>query len=81
MMRILTNIMDAHRETYILIKRSNNQAQIGIAKNFIIFRPSRKWNLLDIALTKIVHAFYNQMIPDAFKTKRLKIFFPLFYDL
>ena len=76
MMRALVNILIAHREAYKLIKKANGNAQIGIAKNFIIFRPSRKWNQLDVSLSKFVNEFYNDMIPATFNTNRLKIFFP-----
>jgi len=77
MMKALSNILRAHREAYKLIKISNPNAQIGIAKNFIIFRPSKKWSQLDGALTRFVNEFYNDMIPRAFNTGRLKIFLPL----
>jgi beta-glucosidase len=77
MMHALTNILHAHREAYQLIKETNKKAQIGIAKNFIIFKPTRKWNQLDVSLSKFVNEFYNTMIPTAFSTNRLKIYFPL----
>jgi beta-glucosidase len=77
MMNALANILYAHSEAYHLIKQSNKKAKVGIAKNFIIFRPSRKWHHLDVSLTNFVNEFYNEMIPAAFKSNRLKIYFPL----
>jgi beta-glucosidase len=77
MMRALENILLAHKKAYDLIKKANPKSQIGIAKNFIIFRPSRKWGQLDVALSNFVNEFYNDMIPRSFSTNRLKIFFPL----
>jgi len=76
MMISLSHMLQAHRLIYDEIKKQNTRAKVGIAKNFIIFEPLHKWNLLDVALSSLIHAFYNLMVPKTFKSNRLKFHFP-----
>jgi beta-glucosidase len=76
MMISLSHMLEAHCRIYDEIKRRNPKANIGIAKNFIIFNPLQKWNLIDIGLSNLIHTFYNIMVPKSFKSNRLKFHFP-----
>jgi len=81
-MDALFNMLQAHRQTYDLIKGYNPEAQIGIAKNFIIFSPQRRWHPFDSGLNNLIHFFYNIMVLEAFKINRLRFKFPalLYFD-
>jgi len=76
MMTALYNILKAHRDACLIIKKIKPQAKVGIAKNFIVFRPLNKSNPLDKSLTRSIRYFYNRMFIDAFKKNRLEIRFP-----
>jgi beta-glucosidase len=76
MMAALRHILLAHKEVYRLIKKKNPAAQVGIAKNFIVFKPHREWNLLDQGITDLAHKFYNLLVPEAFKTNKISYHFP-----
>lgn len=72
----LNHILQAHQLTYDLIKKYNPRAQVGIANNFIIFEPCRRWNILDRGLSYFIHRFYNLVLPETFRNNRIKIDFP-----
>ncbi len=72
----LAHMLTAHGKIYDYIKSRQPEAQVGIAKNFIIFRPERSWSLLDRGVVHLIHKFYNMTLFDAFKSGRLKLFFP-----
>jgi beta-glucosidase len=76
LMTALKHILQAHRRAYDIIKKYNPQAEVGIANNFIVFRPERTWNLLDRGVYALIHNFYNQMILSAFRQNRLRIRLP-----
>ncbi|MBN2364595.1 MAG: glycoside hydrolase family 1 protein [Calditrichaeota bacterium] len=73
---VLKNMLLAHREVFHLIKKYNSGAKVGIADNFIIFKPSREWNLLDRGISYLIHRFYNLGLLDAFHRNRLNVVFP-----
>jgi beta-glucosidase len=77
MMDALRNLLEAHRRAYDIVKNSNPVSAVGIANNFIVFKPARSWNPLDRGLTKLLHGFYNVMILEAFRTNRLHYRFPM----
>jgi beta-glucosidase len=77
MMNALRNILIAHRQAYDLIKEKHPKTQIGIAHNFMVFKRARGFSFADRRLRRIIHCFYNLMIPDSFETNRLKFHFPL----
>jgi beta-glucosidase len=72
----LTHILQAHKVVYTNIKKHQPSAQIGIANNFIIFRPQRLWHLLDRGTGFLIHRFYNFFLLDAFKKNKIRIIFP-----
>lgn len=76
MMKALANILKAHQITYGLIKSRSPESLVGIAKNFVIFNPQRRYNPLDIGLTRRIHTFYNSMLPDSFKSNQLRFHLP-----
>jgi len=71
MMIALSNILEAHKKIYDLIKSINSDAKIGIANHFIVFKNERDWFLLDKAVRNRIDQFFNRMIPDAFVTNKL----------
>jgi beta-glucosidase len=77
MMQAVYNLLIAHKQVYDLIKCKNENVMVGIAKNFIVFRPARKWLGLDQAVTSIAHNFFNLMLLEAFKTNKLSFKLPL----
>lgn len=77
MMEALKHMMIAHRRAYDLIKIKHPEAQIGIAKNFMVFKRARRFSRIDRQLQRMVHHFYNIMLPEAFRTDRLRFTFPL----
>jgi beta-glucosidase len=77
LMRGLHHMLQAHRQAYDLIKRLSPDSQIGIAHNFIVFKRARPGHPIDGGLKRLIHYFYNLMIPEAFQTNRLEFRFPL----
>jgi len=80
MMLALSNLLKAHKKAYDIIKSYNPKAKIGIAKNFIIFNPSKKWSPFDWGIYNIIHSFYNLLVLRAIKTNRLKFNFPFIFS-
>ena len=80
LMQALSNMLKAHQKLYDIIKKINPKARVGIAKNFIIFKPNNKYNIFDIALNNLAHSFYNEMLLKVFQTNRLQFNFPLFFS-
>ena len=76
MMIALSNILEAHKNIYDLIKSTSKESKIGIAKHFIVFKRERDWFLLDKAVRNRINQFFNKMIPDAFVTNKLIANFP-----
>jgi len=74
------NLLQAHREVYDLIKSESKHAQVGIAKNFVIFKTARKGHLLDQKMKRLIHEFYNLMMPQAFDSNCVRIHFPFLVD-
>ena len=78
-MRALHHLLRAHKESYACIKRYQSAASVGLAKNFIIFRPRQKVNLLHQGLVYLCHSFYNLLLLEAFKKNRLKFRVPFLF--
>lgn len=76
LMDSLRNMLLAHRRTYDYLKERHPEMQIGIAHNMISFRRARTGNLLDGEIKRMLHRFYNLLIPKAFTTDRLDFNFP-----
>lgn len=75
MMEALKNMMIAHRRAYDLIKIKHPSAQIGIAHNFMVFKRARRFSRIDHRLQRMVHQFYNLMLPEAFLSNKLRFSF------
>ncbi len=71
MMEALYNMLNAHALSYDLIKSEIAESEVGIAKHFIFFKDDRRWLILDKAVRKKIHNFFNKMILDAFQTNKL----------
>ena len=80
MMAALKHMLMAHRIIYDRIKQINKQARVGIAKNFIIFKPGRSWFLPDQGVCRLIENFYNFMLLNAFQKNRLTCKFPFLLD-
>lgn len=77
MMRALHHMLLAHRRAWDLLKEANPAQQVGLAHNFIIFKRSRANSITDQAVKRAIHEFYNLLVPTAFRTNRIRYFFPL----
>jgi beta-glucosidase len=82
MMDALHNMMEAHVCVYDYLKKRNENAKLGIAKHFIIFKEHRSWFFLDKKVNENVDAFFNKMLLNSFQQNRLTHWFPtlLKYD-
>ncbi len=80
MMLALKNMLNTHVCLYRQIKSAFPAAQVGIAKHFIIFTGRRNRFPIDRSLARLLHVFFNEMIPGAFKSNRLKFRFPLLFN-
>ena len=76
MMLALTHMIEAHVAVYDHIKQINPEANIGIAKNFIVFKARNSWNPFDNGVQDLIHNFYNLMLIRAFSTNRMEFNFP-----
>jgi beta-glucosidase len=77
MMHALRHQLLAHRQAYDLIKADHPGCPIGIAHNMIAFRQARPGSILDGEMKRLLHRFYNLLIPRAFTTNRIRFRFPL----
>ncbi|MHC1736667.1 MAG: glycoside hydrolase family 1 protein [Ignavibacteriaceae bacterium] len=76
MMRVIENILTAHSLVYDILKSYREDAQLGIAKHFTVFRESRSWFFPDRKIRDLIHYFFNVMLLEAFRENRLQINFP-----
>ena len=72
----LTNMLQCHQKVYDLIKSKNKNAEVGIAKNLIVFSAQRGWNLFDRGIVLLIHNFFNRALLEAFRNNKLKLSFP-----
>jgi beta-glucosidase len=77
LMAALHNLLLAHRAAYDIIKGEHPDCQVGIAKNFIVFRRDRPRSFADQRIKRLLKYFYNIMLIESFQTNRLAIKFPL----
>jgi beta-glucosidase len=77
MMDALYHMLLAHRWAYEHIKSRYPPTQIGMAKNFIVFKQVRSDSQLDRQIKRLLWRFYNMMLPQAFRDNRLAFKFPL----
>lgn len=76
MMQALYHLLQAHGKVYDIIKSRNDRAEVGVAKNFIVFKPFYIWNPADFAIASIAHNFFNMMILNAFEKNQLSFRLP-----
>ncbi|MFA6393598.1 MAG: glycoside hydrolase family 1 protein [Patescibacteria group bacterium] len=58
-MRVISNLICAHKESYKIIKKNCPGAQIGITMVTGYFEPNIKWHLMDVVAAKIGNYFRN----------------------
>jgi beta-glucosidase len=59
---VFRNLMRAHTEAYLMIKRYNLQAQVGIATAMYAFDPSSWWNLVDVIAVHYANRNMNEAL-------------------
>lgn len=77
----LYTMLHAHRRAYDIIKAECGPTQIGIAHNLIVFKEGREGHIIDGKIKRLVHEFYNIMIPQAFVENRLYFNFPFILNI
>ncbi len=75
-MEVLYNMMQAHVCVYDYIKAKRPEAQVGIAKHFIVFKESNTFSLFDKGLVNRVNTYFNKIFLEAFKKNELSFQFP-----
>ncbi|MFW6369087.1 MAG: glycoside hydrolase family 1 protein, partial [Myxococcota bacterium] len=67
---VMRNLLLAHARAYHAVKAlpGGDEAQVGLVKNIFQFDPFRRWALLDWAVARLAHRFYNGAILDYLRT-------------
>jgi len=72
-MQVLSNFIFAHNIAYGIIKEKYPASMVGIAYNFMPFKPARKYNLFDrIMASRLDHIYNNAFIDSIMKGRLLK---------
>ena len=79
---VLENMLNAHVETYHLLKSipGSEKVKIGLVKNIFQFDPLRRWHLLDWAFSKILNDVYTNAPLDFLKTGKSSFYMPGMVD-
>lgn len=75
--KVYGNLIEAHKQVYVAMKKLNPKLQIGIAKNNPAFSPGRHNSGLDKALVLLMKYMWNHMFLD--KIKKYQDFIGLNY--
>ena len=51
---VFRNLLRSHTAAYTCIKRIEPQAQVGLVVVMLIYEPSSRWNLLDVAFSRLL---------------------------
>ncbi len=62
--KVLSNLMRAHREVYKNLKQVNPDFKIGVAKNNPAFSPDRRGNIFDWFLVHLLKYLWNHLFLD-----------------
>ena len=79
---VLENMLNAHVETYHLLKAipGSEKVKIGLVKNIFQFDPLRRWHLLDWAFSKILNDVYTNAPLEFLKTGKSSFYMPGMVD-
>ena len=58
-LRVMRNLLLAHADVYIALKKIRPEARIGIAKNVTLFDPKNRWSPIDWPLARLLEWFWN----------------------
>ncbi len=69
---VMRNMLKGHTAAYRIIHELQPQAQVGYAKNYRGFEPSRSWFPPDVWITRFTSASFNDAFSGALLNGRLK---------
>ena len=58
-LRVMRNLLLAHADVYIALKKIRPEPRIGIAKNVTLFDPKNRWSPIDWPLARLLEWFWN----------------------
>ena len=58
-LRVMRNLLLAHADVYIALKKIRPEVRIGIAKNVTLFDPKNRWSPIDWPLARLLEWFWN----------------------
>lgn len=58
-LRVMRNLLLAHADVYLALKKIRPEARIGIAKNVTLFDPKNRWSPIDWPLARLLEWFWN----------------------
>ncbi len=73
---VFKNILIAHTEAYLVIKRFNPDAKVGIATAIYAFDPFTWWNLADIVGAYYANRNMNEVVLNYIKNGKFDFYFP-----
>ena len=57
--RVMRNLLLAHADVYLALKKIRPEVRIGIAKNVTLFDPKNRWSPIDWPLARLLEWFWN----------------------
>ena len=73
---VYKNLLRAHTEAYLIIKRYNLNAQVGIATAMFAFDPSSWWNLIDVIAVYFANRNMNEALLYYLKNGVFDFYYP-----
>ena len=61
MLKVVKNMLKCHEAMYHVIKQTNPEASVSIAKNTILYQPTSYFDLISIVTATISDVYYNAM--------------------
>ena len=58
-LRVMRNLLLAHADVYLALKKIRPEVRIGIAKNVTLFDPKNRWSPIDWPLARLLEWFWN----------------------
>ncbi len=66
-LKVMNNMIQAHKQAYSMIKRSNPKAKVSLSQNVVVFEPKSILNPISILSTFIADRLFNLYVLDRCK--------------
>lgn len=70
---VIIHMVRAHARAYHVIHKVFPEARVGLAHHYRGFRPSHRWNPLEVAIARLRHRVFNEAFPRAVLDGQLRL--------